>query len=53
VESEVKILWLYRYPGDDYLTSLFSQVVIIIEELTEDAKQQIDFINDEIKEKML
>ena len=50
IYSEVKLLqWPFNYPGDNYLTNVFSQVIILVEDVKDTAIEFISDIKDEIK----
>ena len=44
--------WPYRYPGDNYLTNVFSQVIITIEDIAEDIRDGVIEFVDIIKEEI-
>jgi hypothetical protein len=44
--------WPFRYPGDSYRTNVFSRVIIVLEDIVEDIRDNVvDFV-DNIKEEI-
>ena len=41
--------WPFNYPGDDYLTNVFSQVIILLEDIKDATINFIDNIKEEIE----
>ena len=42
-------MWPFNYPGDEYVTNVFSQIIIILEDIKESAVEMVDNIKEEIK----
>lgn len=38
---------VFNYPGDDYMTNVFNQIVIFLSDLTEEVIESIEFIGEE------
>ena len=41
-------MWPFNYPGDDYSTNVFNQIIIFVEDLSDEVKETIEFIKGEI-----
>ena len=41
--------WPFNYPGDEYLTNVFSQVIILVEDIKDATVEFLDNIKEDIK----
>lgn len=46
-------MWPFNYPGDDYLTNVFGQVIIMAEDIADDLIDFVDDVIDDIKEDII
>ena len=40
--------WPFNYPGDDYPTNVFSQIILVLEDIKESTEEIIEEIKEEI-----
>ena len=42
-------MWPFNYPSDEYVTNVFNQVIILIEDIKESTVEIVEHIKEELK----